>query len=255
MALAGCGGGGEQDGSRFRVAHFVVDSRLVGRPLEQAVIHPGGTGRPLLVLLHGAGAGPDMYLDPTVLDAVRALGDQAPLVVLVEGGGVSYFHDRREGRWGSYVLDEVIPQAAARYDGDPDRVAIGGISMGGFGALDLGRLAPDRFCAVGGHSPALFASFYEAPGVAFDDLADFDRHDLFTIVSRVSSSPYGRARVWIDVGREDAFLANATTYAGKLRARGVDVTSHVWPGGHESAYWGRHMGQYLRFYADALAAC
>ena len=28
--------------------------------------------------------------------------------------------------------------------------------MGGFGALDLGRLASGKFCAVGGRSPAVY---------------------------------------------------------------------------------------------------
>jgi hypothetical protein len=29
----------------------------------------------------------------------------------------------------------------------------------------------------------------------------------------------------------------------------------VWPGKHGSRYWRSHMGDYLRFYADALAQC
>ena len=41
---------------------------------------------------------------------------------------------------------------------DPDRVAIGGISMGGFGAFDIARLHPGAFCAVGGHSPAIWGT-------------------------------------------------------------------------------------------------
>jgi S-formylglutathione hydrolase FrmB len=49
----------------------------------------------------------------------------------------------------------VIPQVTRRFGTDRRRVAIGGISMGGFGAYDLARLNPGRFCAVGGHSPAL----------------------------------------------------------------------------------------------------
>ena len=38
---------------------------------------------------------------------------------------------RRSGDWARYVLDEVIPAAVKRFGADPDRVAIGGISMGG----------------------------------------------------------------------------------------------------------------------------
>jgi S-formylglutathione hydrolase FrmB len=57
------------------------------------------------------------------------------------------------------VLDEVIPKALTVLHADPRRVAIGGISMGGFGAYDLARLDPGRFCAVGGHSAAIWPAF------------------------------------------------------------------------------------------------
>jgi len=29
----------------------------------------------------------------------------------------------------------------------------------------------------------------------------------------------------------------------------------MWPGGHDGGYWQRHYGDYLRFYARALARC
>ena len=75
---------------------------------------------------------------PAFVAALRRLGDRAPVVVLPQGE-VGWWHDRAEGAWGSYVLREVIPAALRRSGADPDRVAIGGISMGGFGALNLGR--------------------------------------------------------------------------------------------------------------------
>ena len=43
------------------------------------------------------------------------------------------------GQVGLVRAREVIPAALRRSGADRDRVAIGGISMGGFGALDLGR--------------------------------------------------------------------------------------------------------------------
>jgi len=52
------------------------------------------------------------------------------------------------GAWGRYVLDEVIPQTQRRFHTDPRRVALGGVSMGGFGAYDLMLHSAARFCAV-----------------------------------------------------------------------------------------------------------
>jgi enterochelin esterase-like enzyme len=67
--------------------------------------------------------------------------------------------------------------------------------------------------------------------------------------------PYRQMAVWVDVGNQDPFLAADTTFAEALRRHGQPVVFHVWPGGHDQAYWQSHWGDYLRFYANALAAC
>jgi S-formylglutathione hydrolase FrmB len=240
--LAGCGGAGEPE-------RLEVQSRLLGRALEQVVADPGAPRRPLLVLLHGRGWDPDDVWTLGLADELERLGDRAPAVVVVDGGDSSYYHDRRDGPWGSYVVREAIPAAVRALDADGSRIAIGGYSMGGFGALDLARLHPDRFCAVGGHSPALWRTGGETPAGAFDDAEDFARHDLFGSPSR------GDAAVWIDVGRDDPFHDAATAYASLLRGQGRDVTLRVWDGGHNREYWKTHLREALGFYADALARC
>lgn len=156
--LAGCGGDGGAELERF-----ALERRLLGRSLEQITVDPGGSGRPLLVLLHGRGGSPDDIASYGLRAELERLGDRAPAVLLVNGGDHSYYHDRADGRWGSYVLDEAIPAGIRRLRADGRRVAIGGFSMGGFGAFDLARLRPRQFCAVGGHSPALWRTGGETP--------------------------------------------------------------------------------------------
>jgi predicted esterase len=233
-----------------KVANFTLQSKLMGQPLYEVLVTPagGGEGRALLVFLHGYGASPSDMLSPAFLSALRQLGDRAPVVFLPEGD-IGWWHDRAEGPWGSYVLREAIPAALARSGADPHRVAIGGISMGGFGALDLGRVEPKRFCAVGGHSPAVYVHETDAFGGTFDSSADFARHDLIRLAR--SRSPY-KAPVWIDVGTRDHLRPAATMLARELHSDGADVTFHVWPGAHQGRYWDAHFAQYLRFY---VAAC
>ena len=242
MIVGGCGGGGEPERLTF-------ESRLLDRALEQVVVDPGEPGRPLLVLLHGRGSDPDDVWTLGVADELERLGDRAPAVLIVSGGDHSYYHDRRDGDWGSYVVREAVPAAIERLHADGSRVAIGGISMGGFGALDLARLHPDRFCAVGGHSPALWRAGGETPTGAFDDAEDFARHDLF------GGAYGGGAPVWVDVGRDDPFHDAAKAYAHLLRQHGRDITFNAWEGGHDRDYWEAHLRAYFDFYADALEHC
>jgi S-formylglutathione hydrolase FrmB len=172
------------------------------------------------------------------------------VVAFPDGGDSSYWHDRDGGDWGQYVVDEVIPQVAHRFGADPDRVAIGGISMGGFGAYDIARLHPDRFCAVGGHSPALWRSAGETAPGAFDDAEDFARHDVIDEHGALTGMP-----VWLDAGDVDPFRPGDEAFVAALEAAGADVTARTWPGGHDGDYWDRHWRDYLRFYARELARC
>jgi enterochelin esterase-like enzyme len=248
IAVSGCGSG-PKPLTPLKVTDVSLQSKLMGRQMLDLLVTPpgGGKGRPLLVFLHGYGATPRETLSPAFLDAIRRLGKQAPDVFLPEGD-TGWWHDQRLGLWGSYVLHEVIPAALARTDADPDRVAIGGISMGGFGALDLGRQEPKRFCAVGGHSPAIFARGSRAIEFGFADAADFARHDLLRIAR--DRSPYA-APVWIDIGRQDELRPGASALARELKADGTDISFHSWPGAHTGQYWEAHLDDYLRFYVDS----
>lgn len=125
--------------------------------------------------------------------------------------------------------------------------------MGGFGALDIARLQPGRFCAVGGHSAALWLSGAQSAAGAFDNAEDFARNDVIAAARR--RNPYPGLAVWLDVGTQDPFRAADTTLAQLLRADGSPVQFHVWPGLHSLTYWNSHWGNYLQFYATALANC
>lgn len=241
-----------------KVEHVDVRSRaLGGRTLPQTLVAPAGgaRGRPLLVFLHGRGmGGGDSNLSHELFAALQRLGDRAPAIAFPDGGGSSYWHDRADGAWGRYVLREAIPTAVRELDADPRRIAIGGISMGGFGAYDLARLAPGRFCAVGGHSAAIWEHGGETAAGAFDDAEDFAAHDVLG-AARADAGPWRGIPLWLDAGARDPFRAADEALAGALREGGADVTLRIWPGGHHGEYWRAHMARYLRFYADALARC
>jgi S-formylglutathione hydrolase FrmB len=238
------------------VTHWTLRSRLLGRSLGEIVVAPrgGGRGRPVLVFLHGRGGGPGSLLTDAFYKALSDLGPRAPDVVLVNGGDHSYFHDRADGAWGRYVLEEAIPEGIRRLGADPRRVAIAGISMGGFGALNLAVQHRGRFCAVGGESAALWRTGGETPAGAFDDAADFARNDVLGIV-RLRRRPFGRTRVWISVGRGDPFYGANSELASTLRAQGQQPRYRAGPGGHSSHTFWTQAPAAFRFYAAALAAC
>lgn len=262
----GCGGSASQEspatpaarasrvfaGKHLRVAELTIDSRAVGRTLAVSVIEPtrpSARKRPLLVLLHFAtGSNESFFNKRSFLDGVIRLGDEAPVIAMPDGDD-SWWHKRKSGDWGRYVVREVIPAVSRRFDADPNRVAIGGPSMGGFGAYHLALRYKRRFCAVGGHSAGLWIHDDEAFPGAFDDRADFERNDVVAAV-RADPDAFGEIPVWNDYGK---FAAGNAAFVAALRRGDARLSAHVWPGEFDTSY--PHWPQYLRFYADALANC
>jgi S-formylglutathione hydrolase FrmB len=243
-----------------RVEHITIKSKAVGRPLGVSVVVPEVTlpraqdQRGLLVFLHGRGEDERTFLVTQMFSALGRLGRRAPIVAFPYGGDHSYWHDRAGGAWGRYVTGEVIPAVASRFGANANRVAIGGVSMGGFGVYDLARLHPGRFCAVGGHSPALWESAGLTAAGAFDNAADFARHDVIA-AARARPRPFKTQPVWLDAGSRDPFRPGHAAFARALRSARAGLTRVTWPGGHDQAYWDSHWNTYLRFYATALRAC
>jgi S-formylglutathione hydrolase FrmB len=242
-----------------KVERLTVQSAAVDRRLGVAVVVPAKAPargkRTLLVFLHGRSSSGESFTgNEAIYEGLAKLGARAPVVAFPDGGDHSYWHDRDEGRWGRYVMREAIPTVVRRFGINPRRVAIGGISMGGFGAYHLALQHPRRFCAVGGHSAALwFEGGETAPG-AFDDAAEFNRND---VVGEVRSNPdaFAGMRVWNDYGDEDPFRVYNEGFVDYLRAGDADLSAHSWPGGHDGDYWNSHWATYLHFYANSLANC
>ena len=236
------------------ILRYDVRSRFVHRTLPQVAAIPRGAGserRPLLVFLHGRGAaGQESNANSAFFSALDRLGARAPAVVFPSGGVSSYWHARGDGDWARYVLDEVIPQAIRRLHADPQRIAIGGISMGGYGAYAIAHLRPRSFCAVGGHSAALWLRAGDSAAGAFDDAEDYARNDVLAIARARGRSAWGEARLWLDGGTQDPFRTGGDAFA-----RALSIELRHWPGKHEGDYWRAHYDSYLRFYASALAGC
>lgn len=240
-----------------RLVQLEIHSKAVGRELGLNVIvpkHAGPRGRRwLMVMLHGRSGSQSSFNDQ-VFEHLGEVRGQTPVYAFPDGGVHGYWHNRAGGRWADWVMDEVIPTMVRRFGVDPHRIAIGGISMGGFGALNLALRHPGRFCAVGGHSPALwFEAGETAPG-AFDDASDFERND---VVGTVQADPgaFGATPVWVDYGESDDFRPYDEGFVAAMEAGAADFTHHTWPGGHEGSYWSAHWPQYQRFYVNALRSC
>jgi enterochelin esterase-like enzyme len=58
--------------------------------------------------------------------------------------------------------------------------------------------------------------------------------------------------IWLDVGRDDLWLANVEALHAQLDALDVPHQFRLFGGEHNGVYWTEHLPDYLRFYSTAF---
>ena len=192
-----------------------------------------GADLPLLLELHGRG---DDHRDAfgshrlgSFLSAAVRSGVPPFAIASVDGGNHTYWHGRRSGQDPqAMILDELLPLLARR-GLRTGRVALGGWSMGGYGALLLAeRLGPARVAAVVADSPAIWQRWQDSAGGAFDGGSDFAAHDVLASARRLSGVP-----VRVSCGTSDPFIPGV-----RALLRAVPTAEHdLAPGVHDVAWW------------------
>jgi enterochelin esterase-like enzyme len=210
---------------------------------------------PVLYMLHGNGGNYTEWTDsflPEQLDRMIVAGEIQPMIVVMPDDGEStYFANWDNGpRWGDYITQDVVSTIDERYRTLPSPAsrAIGGLSMGGLGALNLTFQHPDVFGVVGANSPSIRLE----PDDALWFLTGQNFWDNNPLWLAQHQPGLGSLRIWLDVGTDDVWLPNIEALHEVLVAEGLQVEWHEFPGPHEAEYWIDHVPDYLRFYSDAF---
>jgi enterochelin esterase-like enzyme len=236
-------------------------SQALNRDMSYYVYLPPGyaaEGRryPVLYMLHGAGGSKDEWPAYGLIgDVDRSIvsKDINPLIVVLPQGDIGYWVNWADGgpRWGDYVTRDLRRQVDATYRTLPDAShrAIGGLSMGGSGALQLAFNHPDIFGVVGAHSPSLHlddGTFNTIYGTG----ADFAQREPIDLAS--TAPDLDDLKIWIDVGEDDPWLERDQMLHERLVERGIAHNWSVLPGGHDGDYWINNLPVYLHFYDTVL---
>ena len=244
-----------QTGTQVRLS--LQSAALGGRRQEVYVYLPSGYAAhphrryPVLYLLHGTPGRPLAWLETVRMgiidDSFAALHKAQPLILVMPFGSTGTFTDtewvdgvgNRSG-WQSFVTRDLVHYVDAHYRtiASASGRAIGGLSEGGYGAIDMALRHPGEFSVVeswsGYEQPARLHSIY---GSRLQLLAPNDPMRLLPRVAPTLRRLH--TDFWFYSGTRDRFRFQNRAFARELAHFHVRGTYFETPGGHDWSLW-RH---------------
>jgi enterochelin esterase-like enzyme len=211
---------------------------------------------PVLYMLHGGGGRREWigYGLINMADQAISSGAMPPMVIVLPQGDESYWVNHNNGgpRWGDYLAQDVVSYVDANYptQADAKHRAIGGMSMGGWGALYQAFTHPEEFGTVGAHAPSLRSDDGSMPFLPRG--AQFSQFDPLQLASNAPGIT--SMHIWVDADKQDPWVTRDAELHTRLEQRHITNEWNTYPGQHGGSYWHDHVQDYLKFYAKSLSS-
>jgi enterochelin esterase-like enzyme len=233
------------------------DSYMVYEPPGFQRLAQAGYRFPVLYLLHGTVSNALHYINVgrvgVALDVLLAAHRTRPfLVVMPESTDGSFVDDTEwantgKGAYGTEVID-IVRQVDQHFPTIPDRSAraIAGLSMGGYGALNIGLHNLATFGVIeswsGYFTQTASGPFGGASRTTLDD--NSPAWYARAIAPGLRATPL---RVFLYSGRQDRVTVHQPGFAHELRGMGVSVSTAEPAGLHDWRLWRAEMPVALRY--------
>ncbi|MBT5832906.1 MAG: esterase family protein [Candidatus Latescibacteria bacterium] len=215
---------------------------------------------PVFYLLHGLSDDHSIWMRRTSIE--RYVQD-LPIIVVMPDGGRSFYCDAVEGpAYENHIIQDVIAFTDRIFNTLPTREGrvIGGLSMGGYGALKLALKYPNLFCSAVSHSGALGITKVKPKNVRQDMRVEFPqifgtnpfggKDCLYKLAETVDKDQLPALR--IDCGTEDSLVQANRDYHAHLNQLDIPHEYEEFPGAHTWDYWDVHVQEAITFHRKAL---
>ena len=208
-------------------------------------------------LLHGLSDDHTIWMRRT---SIERYVENLPLIVVMPNGGRGFYTNAAQGfAYETAIVEDLISYIDRMFNTRAEREGrcIGGLSMGGYGALRLALRFPQMFCSAVSHSGALdFAHSHriEPEGDEWHRLLGDNPvggvNDLYALVEQVDRNQLPAMR--IDCGTEDFLIEHNRGFHAHLEKLNIPHEYAEFPGAHEWSYWDEHVQEAIQFHVRNL---
>jgi S-formylglutathione hydrolase FrmB len=233
---------------------------------------------PVLYFLHGLGDNEQTLFKTggwTLIEDLRQQRKIGKFLVVAPEGRSSFYINSADGtdRYSDFFVREFIPYIEGKYRVQAGRGgrAIGGISMGGFGAIRFAFAYPQLFSSVSAQSAALIlqspkdistAARSGSPVVraltgVFGNpinVAHWQTNDPF-VLAKKNQAALKKVAIYFNCGEQDdyGFEKGAAALDKQLTAEGIPHQYRPYPGDHSLNYFLAHLGETMEFHSRAFS--
>jgi putative tributyrin esterase len=240
-------------GGALTVKNETFRSASLGRDMHYRIYLPQTYAQPerrfpVLYLLHGIYG---MFTDWDTQSHLRHYAQNLDLIIVMPDAGDSWYVNSAtmpQNRFEDYIVKDLIQEVDGKYRTIAAREsrAIAGVSMGGYGALNLALKHPEVFVFAGSISgainaptdlgprqPDFQANLLQVFGLAGS--ATRAENDIFILLQHadVARLPY----IYLACGESDPFFPLNQQFAAQLLDQHARYEFHHAPGAHEWKFW------------------
>jgi S-formylglutathione hydrolase FrmB len=273
--------------AQSRIDCSALNSRILKQVVHYCVYLPAGYDAgatqhparryPVLYFLHGLGDNEQTLFNSggwTLLDDLRNQHKMGDFLIAAPEGHRTFYINSADGsvRYNDFFLQEFIPQIEAKYRIVPGRAgrAIGGISMGGYGAIRFAFAHPELFSAVSAQSAALITespqtldsasqSGAQMSGVLAPvfgkpiNVPHWNENSPF-VLAKKNAAALGKMSIYFNCGQDDnyGFEKGAAALHEELQKEGIKHEYHPYSGDHSLTYFLSHFAEVMEFHSKAF---
>jgi S-formylglutathione hydrolase FrmB len=273
--------------AQSRIDCNALHSRILKQAIHYCVYLPSGYDDaakknppklyPVLYFLHGLGDNEQSLFNSggwTLFDDLRSQHKMGDFLIVAPEGRRSFYINSADGSflYSNFFLQEFLPAIESKYRIRPGRAgrAIGGISMGGYGALRFAFAHPELFSAVSAQSAALMTETPQQLNSASQtgtpllsvlapvfgrpiDVTHWNENNPFLLAKR-NAAGLQKLAIYFNCGQDDnyGFEKGAAQLHHDLLQEGVKHEYHLYPGDHSPAYFLSHFAEVMEFHSRAF---